>query len=425
MKNLSLAGCGLLLLACGSGAIEESNQSAVSSGSAIRHLVVIVQENHSFDNYFGNWCTAPAGSNPACTKGAACCEAAPAKDPGTGKPQLALTDSTNAGYDPDHTRACELAKMNGGLMNKYVSASCGDARNFAFAGAEVAQYKSWAEQYAIADRYFQPVAGASSSNDMYFATARYYFSDNAYEPKAIGHGCSINRSTIQYKDPIIGDLLAARNLQTIWYAEGYQAMVDSWICPASPDDCPSWEYFPCIYEPADVPVAYFAGSADNPARMRDYARFKQDLASGALPDVAFVKPITYHNEHPGYGTTVSDGVTFVTQMVQAIEQSAYANSTLVLLTWDESGGYFDHVAPPPASAADGQPYGPRVPLLALGPFARRGTVSHVPMEHSSIVKFIEWNWLGATGQLRARDAVVNNIGSLLDPAKTGVVVPAH
>ena len=72
--------------------------------------------------------------------------------------------------------------------------------------------------------------------------------------------------------------------------------------------------------------------------------------------------------------------------------------------------------PPPTSSVDGQPYGARVPLLALGPFARKGSVSHVTLEHSSIVKFIEWNWLGhKTGQLGTRDRHVNNLGSMLDP----------
>jgi hypothetical protein len=65
----------------------------------------------------------------------------------------------------------------------------------------------------------------------------------------------------------------------------------------------------------------------------------------------------------------------------------------------------------------------RVPLLALGRFARKGEVSHVVMEHSSIVKFLEYNFLGTTGQLGARDVQVADIGSLLDPAQTGVVVP--
>ena len=90
----------------------------------------------------------------------------------------------------------------------------------------------------------------------------------------------------------------------------------------------------------------------------------------------------------------------------------------------ESGGYFDHVSPPANSAVDGQPYGARVPLLAVGRFARQNLVSHTSMEHSSIVKFVEWNWLGArTGQLGGRDGVVNNLGSLLDPAQTGTPVP--
>src|SRR5205807_9615878 len=124
--------------------------------------------------------------------------------------------------------------------------------------------------------------------------------------------------------------------------------------------------------------------------------------------------LSFHSEHPGYDTTISSGVDFVSQTVAEIEQSKYAGNTLVLVTWDESGGYFDHVAPPPPSKADGMPYGPRVPLIAIGPLARKGTVSHVTMEHSSIVKFIEWNWLGQTGLLKARDGEVNNLGSLLD-----------
>ena len=70
------------------------------------------------------------------------------------------------------------------------------------------------------------------------------------------------------------------------------------------------------------------------------------------------------------------------------------------------------------------PYGPRVPLIAWGRFARSNYISHIGMDHSSIVKFIEWNWLnGKTGQLGTRDVWVNNIGSLLDPAFTGTKVP--
>jgi phospholipase C len=158
--------------------------------------------------------------------------------------------------------------------------------------------------------------------------------------------------------------------------------------------------------------------------MRDFARLASDLDAITLPAVSFVKTIGFRTEHPGYGDTISEGVAFVHSLVDRILASPYAESTLILVTYDESGGYFDHVAPPPTSSVDGKDYGPRVPTFAVGRFARKGYVSHVEMEHSSIVKFIEWNWLdGATGQLGTRDAVVNNIGSLLDPAETGTTVP--
>jgi phospholipase C len=98
-----------------------------------------------------------------------------------------------------------------------------------------------------------------------------------------------------------------------------------------------------------------------------------------------------------------------------------------LLTWDEGGGFFDHVAPPAGVDTDDQgqkvPYGTRVPLLAIGPFARKNTVSHVLMEHSSIVRFLEYNFVGPVGQLGHNDAKVKNIGSLLDPSATGIHVP--
>jgi phospholipase C len=107
-----------------------------------------------------------------------------------------------------------------------------------------------------------------------------------------------------------------------------------------------------------------------------------------------------------------------------VRHSAYADDTLVIVTYDEGGGYFDHIAPPATSTVDNQPYGTRIPTIVTGPFARKNAVSHVTLEHSSLVRFIEWNWLGMQmGQLAARDATVHNIGSLLDPAATGVAVP--
>src|SRR6185436_16100382 len=81
--------------------------------SRIDHLVILVQENHTFDNYYGRYCTAAPGSNPTCTQGPGCCEAGPAREPSGASP-IVLDDASNGSYDPNHTQACELAEANGG-----------------------------------------------------------------------------------------------------------------------------------------------------------------------------------------------------------------------------------------------------------------------------------------------------------------------
>jgi phospholipase C len=398
----------------GAGTGDDGGERA-PSGSKITHVVILIQENHTFDAYFGRYCTAPTGSEPTCNAGPSCCEAAPDKDPSGASP-VTLDDTENAAYDPNHTQACELGEMNGGAMDKYTSGtSCSDPRNFALATTEVKPYWDYATKYAIADRYFQPIVGQSSSNDMYLAAADYVFTDNAYEPDSNGHGCSLTRTTMTYDGKTtIGDVLTGAGRSFAFYAEGYQAMLDATLCPLPPADCPAHvPTAPCDYDPGDVPFEYYAQFKDNPAYMKDFGQLSKDVVNGTLPDVVYVKALQYKNEHPGYGTTISAGVKLMSNVIDSILASPYGKDTLILLTWDEGGGLFDHVKPPGTSPADDQPYGTRIPLLALGPFAKSGYVSHVVMEHSSVVKFLEWNFTG-----------VANLGDLIDATKAGIAVPA-
>jgi phospholipase C len=399
--------------------------------SPIRHVVVIVQENHSFDNYFANYCGArltPEAKQPECDGG-------PSTLPGTTTAPVVLDDTTNAAFDPNHEQACEVAEIDGGAMDGFLSAPrttgvCGDPRNFAYTAtgpsAPVAYYQHLATKGALADRYFQSVAGQSLSNDMYLWTTRFQFTDNAFEPKAVGSQCSTTLVTRQYDDvadpagnPNLGRALSDRGVTWAWYAEGYDAMQAAGSgCPTAPAECPiaPAHTSPCVFDPGDIPSQFYASSVDRAAHMRDYSRLATDLAHGALPSVVFVKAVGYRTEHPGLGQQISPGVGFVRKTVNAVEHSKAGKHTLVLLTYDEAGGYYDHVRTPPVSAVDGQPYGPRIPLIAVGPFARSGAVSHVQLEHASIVKFIEWNWLsGGTGQLGGRDVTAHGLGSVLDP----------
>ena len=152
----------------------------------IEHVVILMQENHTFDTYLGRWCTAAPGSNPTCTKGPACCEAAPAKEPSGASPRE-LTDQANADFDPDHSQPCERAEMNGGKMDRFVTgASCSNAKNFAIApNAVVAPYHDYATKYAVGDRYFQSIVGQTSANDMYFAVAKKVFTERRQRLNAL------------------------------------------------------------------------------------------------------------------------------------------------------------------------------------------------------------------------------------------------
>jgi phospholipase C len=265
---------------------------------------------------------------------------------------------------------------------------------------------------------------------MYFPRAHWVFDDNDVYPKgALGLGCGLESSTVlEYTDTTLGDLLTAQGVPWTMYSDGYQTMSDAvaqGTCPSPPTDCPAGlALYPCILDPADLPFQYFPSSRDNPATMKDLSAFYDALDHGGLPAFSLVRSIGYRSEHPGLRDKLSDGIAFVTGAVDRVMKSRYRDDTLVIVTYDEGGGYFDHVTPPPPSAVDGKPYGTRVPFVALGPFARKNFVSHVVMEHSSVVKFLEWNFLGgATGQLGTRDTAVSNIGSVLDPATTGVAVP--
>jgi phospholipase C len=215
------------------------------------------------------------------------------------------------------------------------------------------------------------------------------------------------------------------------------------LCPKEladlvvPDNLPNPKVA-CMNDPSDNPFRYFEQFGDDGehvSALHDYDDFAKDIAAGKLPAVSYIKAVTAVDEHPAFGP-LSVGQTFVKQTVDAVLKSdKYKDNTLVLVTWDEGGGFFDHIAPPavfdPHGALDDQGehtnsetagpgwmrLGTRIPVIALGKFARANAVSHVPMEHSSIVKFLEWNFLEQqTGQLQGRESQVNNIGSLLDPS---------
>jgi len=390
----------------------------------LRHLLVILQNGRSFDSYFGRYCqgaATPDGSPPACQEGAACCE---------GLPETAacvpLDDAAAVSHQPQSTPICMRAKMNGGAMDAFAVAhgnGCGDAADVACAGVgptagALAAYHRLAAQGALGDRVFQTYAfvegdgdpdgrgpaasttDAQTLNLLYLTTARFG------EPFSF------------YGTPQVEQELARMQVDWAIYA-GTKARTRLRFFGA-----------PESLDPRFTPY-----------RALERGELESDLDTGGLPSVAVVLPDDGdgdRSESPGHA--IDRPIAFVTDLVDRVARSPrYREDTLVLLIHLTAGGFHDHVRPPepPPLGVDATPeqpraihYGPRVPMLALGRFARPGSVSHVPMEISSITAFIEWNWLSSRAvkdtrvlddRRRFRDTWANGIGSLLDPA---LLVPA-
>ena len=126
--------------------------------------------------------------------------------------------------------------------------------------------------------------------------------------------------------------------------------------------------------------------------MKDGEQFLRDAVAGTLPAVSFYKPVGKDNQHPSY-TDLKSGDAHMASVLQALRQSPQWKDMLIVLTYDENGGYWDHV-PPPSGPGWGDRFGPgsRVPTLLIGPGVKRVHVDHTVYDTTSILKFITQRW---------------------------------
>jgi acid phosphatase len=211
-----------------------------------------------------------------------------------------------------------------------------------------------------------------------------------YQPSAIapaaGGDPALADPENQYRLPpqtlkTIGDTLSEKGVSWAWYAGGWnQALADrSFIYNAKEAN----------FQPHHQPFNYFArfapGSAGRAKHLRDGEEFFADIDNGTLPQVAFYKPIGKLNEHPGY-TDVMSGDAHIAEVIARIRNNPKLwTDVAIIVTYDENGGFWDHVAPP---VGDYWGPGSRVPAIIVSPFARKGAVDHTPYDTTSILKFI-------------------------------------
>jgi phospholipase C len=196
----------------------------------------------------------------------------------------------------------------------------------------------------------------------------------------------------------IGDRLSERGVTWAWYSGGWNDAVAGHADP--------------LFQFHHQPFVYFANYADGTDAKAEHLKDEQDflaaLRTGRLPAVAFVKPVGANNEHPGY-TDLITGENHVKALVDAVRSSRHWNHTAVIITYDENGGFWDHVAPP---VSDRWGPGSRVPTLVVSPLAKHGYVDHDVYDTSSILALIEHRW--GLAPLGTRDAAANDLRNAFD-----------
>jgi phospholipase C len=192
----------------------------------------------------------------------------------------------------------------------------------------------------------------------------------------------------------IGDTLSAKGVPWAWYAGGWNAALADGRRPASEKRSVIYargEGSP-MFQPHHQPFNYYArfapGTRDRAEHLKDGADFLRDIAAGTLPAVSFYKPAGRYTQHPSY-TDVASGDEHMADILARLRASPQWGDMLIVLTYDENGGYWDH-APPPSGPGWGDRWGPgtRIPSILVGPTVRRGFIDHTSYDTTSILKFV-------------------------------------
>jgi acid phosphatase len=186
--------------------------------------------------------------------------------------------------------------------------------------------------------------------------------------------------------------LSAKSVSWAWYSGGWDSAI-----AGHPD--PTFQFH---HQPFAFYANYADGTPGRAAHLKDETEFIDSATHGTLPAVSFIKPLGINNEHPGY-SDVYNGETHAVELINDVLNGPNGKDAVIIVTYDENGGFWDHVAPPVIDTKWGP--GTRVPAIIVSPFAKTGYVDHTQYETVSILSFIEKRW-GLTA-LSTRDANAN------------------
>ena len=342
-----------------------SGSSSTNKFSQIKNIVVVLQENHTFDNYFGTFPKAEGiGGRNICLP----------ESPGLANCISPYHDSNLTPVDMNHNWASAHRDYDGGEMDGFVYSEGNRETMGYYDGGDIPHYWRAAKNYVLCDHYFTSVMSESAPNHLYLVagTAGGLLDDNV-------------PSTLNFS-PVFQEL---DGTGISWKVYGFT----NW-----------YKKFQYVQSTPSA-SSNFAGGSE----------FAKDVESGNLCEVSWIIGAPGGSEHPPQNIqTGQDSV--ATDIVNKMGASRYWNGDVLFVTWDDYGGFFDHVPPP---QVDSFGYGFRVPCLVVSPFARRSYIDSVVNDHTSILKFIEQRY--ALAHLSSRDAAANDMSEAFDftqPAQT-------
>jgi phospholipase C len=376
----------------------------------IKHVIVMIMENHSFDSMFGTY---PGVANPLPI------------DPSTGLPmgttcsgkQVDLHHAPDQPIDIDHSFVAGVTAINGGRMNCFDRLHGGTVKGnhpgyVFYDRSSIPAYWNYAQHFVLGDNYFGAEYGPTGPN-LLWALADSSGGFTGHETLAIPGQYGTNGVPRQYCEDKTERAWAFRSLTTAQRSavmslegtprtaatiDGFLKLETHYFTQRWP--CTTVNNLPVELQAKGIPWRIYHGknSFTNSAGMIRQIRLDpamwshvhpesqliHDLSNNGLPGVSWVTPTWLQSEHPPASMCV--GQDWLVQTINAIMKSPYWGSTAVFVTYDEFGGFYDHVAPPhPDIYGDGV----RLPLLVISPWARPGLIADTQYSLDSILKTIE------------------------------------
>jgi phospholipase C len=364
----------------------------------IQHVVIIMQENRSFDSYFGTYPGANGIPHGAC-----------APDPANGGCIKPFHNATAGGRGGPHGNHAAVGDIDGGLMDGFIAqtekaphctkvtpqcggcvisepASCREVVGYHDA-REIANYWTYAKDFVLQDNMFESARS--------WSLAEHYYLVSGWSARCSGANPFACEGELERPgNPTWTDityLLDKANVSWRYYLfEGGEPdceQDEEVVCKKKGQTRKS----PSVWNP----LAGFAdvqqdGQLGNIQSLRSFYPAVHQTPECGLPNVSWIVPNQRVSEHPP--ASISVGQAYVTTLVNAIMRSACWNTTAIFLSWDDWGGFYDHVAPPNIDAGG---YGLRVPGLVISPFAKAGYIDHQQLSHDAYLKFIEDDFLSS------------------------------